>query len=101
MEARPYPLDTTDDTYDQPPLTDVDAARAELDRRMLETCTAMKREGIRIYSITFQLPEDATGDVFRACATNPAHHFSAPSTDALHSSFTQIATALATPRREE
>lgn len=83
------------------PLTDAGDAKDELDRRMLETCTTMKDEGIRIYTITFQVDNDDTRDLFRDCASSVDHYFNSPSNAELQDTFTQIATELSNLRIAE
>ena len=51
--------------------TDVGDAVDEVDDRMEATCTAMKDEGIILYTITFQVNNTSTQDLFRRCATSP------------------------------
>ena len=82
-------------------ITDRSDANDELDRRMLETCTAMKNSGIRIYTITFMVNDGDTRDLFESCATDTDHFFNSPSSTVLRESFTQIATDLSNLRIAE
>ena len=46
---------------------------------MTATCTAMKDEGVIIYTITFGgAPTPTAQSLFRDCATNPAMYYYAP-----------------------
>ncbi len=82
-------------------ITNIYDAKNELDRRMLETCTAMKSAGIRLYTITFMVSDDDTRNLFQACATDSDHYFNSPSASELQTTFTQIATELANLRIAE
>jgi len=58
-------------------------------------CTAMKAQGIRIYTITFQSAINATTQQFyQDCATNPSMYFNAPTNADLTTAFQAIATQL-------
>jgi hypothetical protein len=72
--------------------------RAALDARMAGTCTAMKAQGIRIYSITFGGPDATAQNLFRGCATTPAMYYHAPSRDELRDAFRAIGGELANLR---
>ncbi len=62
---------------------------------LAETCEAMKAEGITIYTITFQAPEDLD-PIYAGCATTPEHHFiNAPTEEALEQAFGRIGGELA------
>jgi hypothetical protein len=79
--------------------TNRNAGRQELDSRMTETCTAMKAEGITIYSIIFgSLPDSGAQDLFRSCAMTPAMYFYAPSNADLAQVFKAIGGDLANLR---
>lgn len=79
-----------------------DEARRELNRRMLEVCEAMKAEGIILYTITYELPNNIAGtearETFRDCATTPAHFFENPVGEDLTEVFRTIAGQLANLR---
>lgn len=58
-------------------------------------CTAMKSQGIVIYTVGLELNTALEGDDFLlACATSPQHAFLAASTDQLKDAFKQIATSI-------
>lgn len=71
--------------------TTLSAGKAEVDRRMAETCESMKAEGIILYTITFgSAPGTATQALFRNCATSPGHYFHSPNNQSLASAFRTI-----------
>ena len=76
-----------------PPLS---AARmtTELNNRMSNLCTAMKRQGIIVYTITFNLTETATQALFRGCASQPDYWFNSPTQADLRTAFRQIGSQL-------
>ncbi len=79
--------------------TAIAAGRAILDTRMAETCTAMKAEGIRIYSIIFgSAPDNTAKTLYTNCATTPAMYYYAPTNAALTSAFKSIGGQLANLR---
>ncbi len=76
-----------------------DTGRATLDSRMAGTCAAMKKEGIRIYSIIFGAAPDSTAKtLFTNCATTPAMYYYAPTTAKLSDAFRAIGGQLANLR---
>lgn len=77
------------------------AANDVIDDRMLELCTAMKAEGIVIYTITFQLSNSATQQLYRDCATSENFYFNSPSNPDLQQVFVQIADELSALRIAE
>ena len=80
-------------------VTSLGDGRDILDTRMAATCTAMKTEGIQIYSIIFGSSPDGTAqDLFRDCATSPSMYFYAPTNDALADAFKSIGGELANLR---
>lgn len=77
-------------------------ARAEIDTRFTSICTAMKAEGIIIYAITFgTTPNQATQDLYTACATQPNFFWHAPSNAALQTVFQEIGEQLSNLRIAE
>lgn len=74
--------------------TNGSAATTEINARMLAVCNAMKSEGIIIFAITFQLSNTTTQDLYRSCATSPAHYFDSPSNDDLQDVFHEIGNEL-------
>ncbi len=59
----------------------------------VDTCAAMKAQGIRVYSIGFQAPSAAL-DTLRSCASTAASFFDASDGDQLRRAFRAIATEL-------
>lgn len=78
-------------------VTRSEQGRTELDQRMAATCSAMKAQGIKIYSITFGSDETAQR-LFRNCATSPSMFYDAPSNATLSQTFRAIAGELANLR---
>ena len=73
--------------------------RGILDGRMAATCTAMKAQGIRIYSIIFGAsPDNTARTLFTNCATTPAMYYYAPSNASLAAAFKSIGGQLANLR---
>lgn len=67
----------------------------DLDDRFEDICENMKAEGLTLYTITFQSGiSNATREIFRRCATEPAMYYNAPSNSDLHAAFTRIANQL-------
>jgi Flp pilus assembly protein TadG len=98
------------DTSNNPPRSDFTAygrlealgvttlaqGRTLLDQRMAQTCTAMKAQGIRIYSIIFGGAPDAQArTLFQNCATTPAMYYYAPTNAQLAGVFRAIGGQLA------
>ncbi len=69
-----------------------------LNSRLAEICESMKAQGIIIYTITFQLSNSNTQNLFRTCATNPDFYFNSPSGTELQNAFNMIADSLANLR---
>jgi hypothetical protein len=71
---------------------------AEINKQFGETCTAMKAEGIIIYTITFQVGNNAIRDVYKNCASSAAYYFDSPNTSDLSSVFKAIGDSLSNLR---
>ena len=69
----------------------------ETNTQLLAECTAMKQEGITIFSITFQAPP-SLDPVFSACASSDGNHYSSPTEADLNAAFVAIATQLSNLR---
>ncbi|MEQ9189775.1 MAG: pilus assembly protein TadG-related protein [Alphaproteobacteria bacterium] len=80
--------------------TNAGAAETEINARMLAVCTAMKAEGIRIYTITFQQNNGTLQNLYRDCATAPGMYYNSPSNAELQDAFHQIAEDLSNLRIE-
>ncbi len=85
--------------------TGKDNARREINRRTARLCDDMKRQGIIIYAITFEVDMDSAGQegrqLFRNCATSPAHYFDNPVGTDLSVTFRTIANQLGNLRIAE
>jgi hypothetical protein len=71
---------------------------AAINSQFSQTCAAMKVEGIIIYTITFQVGNNAIRDVYRNCATTPAYYFDSPNTSDLSAIFKAIGDSLSNLR---
>ncbi len=75
------------------------AAREEIDKRMTAVCTAMKAQGIILYTITFgPVPTSATHALYRECASKPEYYFNSPTNEQLSSVFKTIGMQLSNLR---
>jgi Flp pilus assembly protein TadG len=74
------------------------AGRAEIDQRLEATCTAMKAEGIRVYTITFQVTSATARSLFERCASRPEWYFNSPDNAALRQAFRTIGSELSNLR---
>jgi Flp pilus assembly protein TadG len=72
-----------------------------VNNRMSQLCTSMKAQGILIYTITFQLSNTTTQNLFRSCATSPAHYYNSPSNADLEAAFVEIGNELTNLRLAE
>lgn len=75
-----------------------DQATTTLNARMLELCNALKSRGITIYTITFNLTNVATQDLYRSCASSPDNYFNSPTQADLRAAFQTIGSQLANLR---
>lgn len=85
-------------------------AEHELDRRTLALCSAMKEQGIQIYTVAFGQSDninsfassgaqaDVNGKLMQDCATSPRMYFFAPTNARLNAAFEAIADSLLNPR---
>ena len=62
-----------------------------LDARTAAACAYARAQGIRIYTITFQVSSQSTRDMMRECASHPSLYFDSPSNEALRNAFELIA----------
>ena len=76
-------------------------AKTEINDRMSNLCTAMKAEGIILFTILFQVNDLDTETLYENCATSPDHFFDADSNSELSSVFQTIGTELANLRLSE
>jgi hypothetical protein len=73
-------------------------ATQRINNKMAQVCEAMKREGVVLYTITFQTDNEGTRTLFRECATSPTNFFDSPSNEALRQAFKEIGTTLSNLR---
>ncbi|MES2729103.1 MAG: pilus assembly protein [Pseudomonadota bacterium] len=66
-----------------------------LNARLAETCTRMKEQGIKVYTVTFTSDiSNATRNFYRSCATDSSKYFDAPTQDDLVDVFERISLEL-------
>ncbi|MEC9368142.1 MAG: TadE/TadG family type IV pilus assembly protein [Pseudomonadota bacterium] len=73
-------------------------ATTVLNNKTSTLCTNIKDEGVRLYTITFQLADGPIKDLMRDCATSVAMYFDSPSNEQLTTIFTEIAKDLSNLR---
>ncbi|MEJ0010823.1 MAG: pilus assembly protein TadG-related protein [Alphaproteobacteria bacterium] len=74
-------------------------AEGQLNTRTAAVCTAMKAQGILIYTIALGTDISATGQtLLRNCATSPDYYFASPTTADLQTDFQMIGDSLANLR---
>ena len=66
-----------------------------------DTCTAMKAQGIRVYTVGFQLSQANATSTLQACASDSSKFYAAEDADALRMAFQAIAQDIATLRLSE
>jgi len=66
----------------------------ELNRRFSLVCENIKQKDIFVSTITFQLDDKDTQDIFRKCATSPDDYYPSPDGNTLKSAFNAIAIKL-------
>ena len=71
------------------------SAQNELDEMLIEVCDSVKAQGIRIYTIGFQISTNNVLELLEDCATTPSMFYNSPSTGSLQTAFNSIATELA------
>ena len=76
-------------------------ATAEVNARMLRLCQNIKDQGIVVYTITFQVSNQATRDLYLACASTPDHYKNSPTNAQLRETFQLIASELSNLRLAE
>ncbi|MBI1234288.1 MAG: VWA domain-containing protein [Alphaproteobacteria bacterium] len=62
-----------------------------LDERTLAACAYARQQGIRVYTITFQVNSNSTRRMMEQCASHPSLYFDSPSNEALRNAFELIA----------
>ncbi len=85
--------------------TTADEATVTLNQKLGSICTAMKDQGIIIYAITFEVPDNEDGNtvrtLFENCATSPGHYFNSYGGGELNTAFRTIANQLSNLRIRE
>ncbi|MDA0662086.1 MAG: pilus assembly protein TadG-related protein [Proteobacteria bacterium] len=74
--------------------TKKNAAKTILNNRLSEVCENMKSEGIIIYTVTFQLNDNNTKQIYENCASEPDKYFDSGNGTALQTAFKDIAEQL-------
>ncbi|MCE7998378.1 MAG: VWA domain-containing protein [Rhodobiaceae bacterium] len=74
------------------------AAEARLDPKTADICENIKDEGVRLYTITFQVSSTDTQELMEECATSPALYFDSPDNEQLQTIFQAIARDLSNLR---
>lgn len=79
--------------------TDVNVAKTELNNRLLSVCTALKNNGVYIYTISLGTEANATTKaLLKSCATADSYFFDSPSNSALQAVFSAIGDSLSNLR---
>ncbi|HET6519381.1 MAG TPA: hypothetical protein VFG47_06120, partial [Geminicoccaceae bacterium] len=65
-------------------------ADEELNRRLVNICSAVKENGIEVYTIMFQINDKELEKVYRACASSSDHYFKSATNDDLRRAFRAI-----------
>lgn len=74
--------------------TNRNAAAKKMDDRLLEVCTGMKKDGIIVYTITFQVNDFTTRTLFEDCASDPGKYYDSPDAATLKIAFRAIGAEL-------
>jgi Mg-chelatase subunit ChlD len=61
---------------------------------MAETCTAIKAQKINVFTVAFNVNDQAAKDRLSACASSPAQFYDAPTADALKTAFGKVGQTL-------
>ena len=69
-------------------------ATAVLNDRLDDVCTNLKNDDITVYTITFELNDVTTQEVFRRCASEDDLYFPSPNSSTLQESFRAIGASL-------
>lgn len=76
FEGRPYAWNTPNVMRALIFLTDGQNNYAVSDQNTIETCTALKANGVTIYTVAFQAPTSGE-QLLQACASSASHHYNA------------------------
>jgi len=69
-------------------------ATAVLNSRLGDVCTNLRNDDITVYTITFELNDITTQQVFQNCASEPKFYFPSPDPSSLRESFRAIGASL-------
>jgi Flp pilus assembly protein TadG len=78
--------------------TNMTTATNRINQRMASACSAMKTNGVSIYTITFDVPNATTRALYLDCASKAGNYFDSPTNEALRAAFRQIGTTLSNLR---
>jgi Flp pilus assembly protein TadG len=73
-------------------------AEAELDKRLSNVCTNMKKNNIIVYTVAFNNPTKSTKTLLQNCATSTSYYFDAGNQAALATAFQTIGDSLSNLR---
>lgn len=85
------------DSYPDPGEQNLEAAA---NRSLTDACEMMKEDGIIVFTVAFQAPEEVQ-PLLSACASSSANYFNSPTVEDLRRSFRQIAGRLSALRLAE
>ena len=78
--------------------TNASTAASRVNDRVATLCTRIKAEGIRVYTILFDVSSASMATLFRNCASEPSLYFNNVTSDQLRQTFQQIANDLSNLR---
>ena len=78
-----------------------DPADITLNQRIAETCTAIKANNVKVYTIVLDTTDTSVQELFRECASGPEFYYNSPTADQLAGVFQQIALQLSQLRLQE
>lgn len=78
--------------------TNATTARAVIDSRFLQVCTAVKNLHVQVYTVLFETNDATAQQVVHDCATSPAQFFNSPTEADLEAAFHTIGTQLSNLR---
>lgn len=78
--------------------TNSSTAVTKLNTKLSTVCTAMKQQGILVYTILFDLNNASVGTLMKNCATSPDYYFESPDEATLQKAFKTIGDSLANLR---
>ena len=78
--------------------TSLSTAESTLDTMLADVCENIKAQGIRVYTIGFDINSSNVQNLLKNCATNQSMYHNSPSSSALQTAFSAIATDLSNLR---